>query len=211
MVLSKKYYRKSERRIKKLSKHLSRKKKGSNRYNKNRIKLAKTHEKISNQRKHWNHLISHELTRDNDFIAIENLNIDGLKKNRKLAKSISDAGWTQLINFIEYKCKMRGKTLQRIDRYFPSTKMCRFCGLIKEDLSLSDREWHCDCGRLHDRDLSAAINILLEGLRIYYKLENIQLLTDMEQKSDKGIQLDLNLVESLCTSYEVSTNLFKLV
>ena len=104
---TKKYYRKSERRLKKLSKHLSRKKKGSNRYNKNRIKLAKTHEKISNQRKHWNHLISHELTRDFDFIAIENLNIDGLKKNRKLSKSISDAGWNQLINFIEYKCKIR--------------------------------------------------------------------------------------------------------
>jgi putative transposase len=206
---TKKYYRKSQNRLKKLSKHLSRKKKGSNRYNKNRIKLANTYEKISNKRKHWNHLISHELTRDNDFIAIENLNIEGLKKNRKLSKSISDAGWSQLVSFLEYKCKIRGKTLQRIDRFFPSSKMCRFCGLIKEDLSLSDREWRCECGHLHDRDLSAAINILYEGLRIFYRLENIQSLSDMEQKSDKGIQLDLCLVESLCTSYEVSTNLLK--
>jgi len=203
---TKKYLRKSQKRLKKLSKHLSRKVKGSNRYNKNRIKLAKTHEKVSNQRKYNNHLISHELTRDFDFISIENLNISGLLKNRKLSKSISDAGWSQLISFLEYKCKNRGKTLQKIDRFFPSSKMCRFCGKINQDLSLSDREWQCECGHLHDRDLSAAINILLEGLRIFYRLENIQSLSDMEQKSDKGVQLDLCLVENLCTSYEVSTN-----
>jgi putative transposase len=110
--LSKKYYRKSQNRIKKLSKHLSRKIKGSNRYNKNRIKLAKTHEKVANQRKHNNHLISHELTRDFDFISLENLNVAGMKKNKRLAKSISDAGWSQLISFIEYKAKRRGKIVQ---------------------------------------------------------------------------------------------------
>lgn len=204
---TKKYYRKSERRIKKLSKHLSRKKKGSNRYNKNRIKLAKTHEKIANQRKHNNHLISHELTKNYDFISIENLNIDGLKKNRKLAKSISDAGWNQLISFLEYKCKLRGKTLQRIDRYFPSTKMCRICGSIKEDLSLNDREWQCDCGTMHNRDISAAINILLEGLRLYYGLENIQSLTDMERTLDENFEFDLTWIQDSRISYEMSTNL----
>ena len=207
---TKKYLRKSQRRIKKLNKHLSRKVKGSKRYIKNRIKLARTHEKVANQRKHNNHLISHELTRDFDFISIENLNVSGLLKNRKLSKSISDAGWSQLVSFLEYKAKNRGKILQRIDRFFPSSKMCRFCGLIKEDLSLSDREWQCECGHLHNRDLSAAINILYEGLRSYYRLENIQSLSDMEQKSDKGIQLDLRLVESLCTSVEVSTTKIKI-
>mgnify|MGYP002390641674 FL=1 len=207
---TKKYLRKSQRRIKRLQKHLSRKVKGSKRYIKNRIKLARTHEKIANQRKHNNHLISHELTKDFDFISIENLNVSGLLKNKKLSKSISDAGWSQLVSFLEYKCKNRGKTLQKIDRFFPSSKMCRFCGLIKEDLSLSDREWQCECGHLHDRDLSASINILYEGLRTYYRLENIQSLSDMEQKSDKGIQLDLRLVENLCTSYEVSTTKSKI-
>ena len=207
---TKKYLRKSQRRIKRLQKHLSRKVKGSKRYIKNRIKLARTHEKIANQRKHNNHLISHELTKDFDFISIENLNVSGLLKNKKLSKSISDAGWSQLVSFLEYKCKNRGKTLQKIDRFFPSSKMCRFCGLIKEDLSLSDREWQCECGHLHNRDLSAAINILYEGLRSYYRLENIQSLSDMEQKSDKGIQLDLRLVENLCTSYEVSTTKSKI-
>jgi putative transposase len=130
---TKKYYRKSQNRLKKLQKHLSRKVKGSNRFNKNRIKLARTHEKVANQRKHNNHLISHELTRDFDFISIENLNIEGMKKNKKLSKSISDAGWSQLVSFLEYKAKNRGKTLQRIDRWFPSSKMCRICGAIKED------------------------------------------------------------------------------
>ena len=207
---TKKYYRKSQKRLKKLQKHLSRKVKGSNRFNKNRIKLTRTHEKVANQRKHNNHLISHELTRDFDFISIENLNIEGMKKNRKLSKSISDAGWSQLISFLDYKCKNRGKILQRIDRWFPSSKMCRFCGKINQDLSLSDREWQCECGHLHDRDLSAAINILYEGLRIFYRLENIQSLSDMEQKSDKGFQLDLRLVENLCTSYEVSTTKSKI-
>jgi len=207
---TKKYYRKSQNRLKKLQKHLSRKVKGSNRFNKNRIKLARTHEKVANQRKHNNHLISHELTRDFDFISIENLNIEGMKKNKKLSKSISDAGWSQLVSFLEYKAKNRGKTLQRIDRWFPSSKMCRICGAIKEDLSLSDREWQCECGHLHNRDLSAAINILYEGLRTYYRLENIQSLSDMEQKSDKGVQLDLCLVENLCTSYEVSTTKSKI-
>ena len=193
---TKKYYRKSQNKIKRLQKHLSRKVKGSKRYNKNRIKLARTHEKVANQRKHNNHLISHELTRDFDFISIENLNVSGLLKNKKLSKSISDAGWSQLISFLEYKAKNRGKTLQKIDRFFPSSKMCRFCGLVKEDLSLSDREWQCECGHLHDRDLSAAINILYEGLKTYYRLENIQSLSDMEQKSDKVVQLDLRLVEN---------------
>jgi putative transposase len=203
---TKKYYRKSQNRIKKLSKHLSRKKKGSNRYNKNRIKLARTHEKVANQRKYNNHLVSHELTRDFDFISLENLNIEVMIKNRKLAKSISDAGWGQLVRFLEYKSKRRGKIIQKIDRFFPSSKMCRFCGVIKEDLTLSDRVWQCDCGAEHNRDLSAAINILYEGLRIYYGLENIQSLTDMEQKSDKGVELDLFKIQQLCTSYEVSTD-----
>jgi putative transposase len=203
---TKKYFRKSQNRIKKLQKHLSRKKKGSNRYNKNRIKLAKTHEKVANQRKHNNHLISNELTKDFDFISLENLNVAGMKKNKRLAKSISDAGWSQLVSFLEYKAKRRGKIIQKIDRWFPSSKMCRFCGVIKEDLTLSDRVWQCDCGETHDRDLSAAINILYEGLRIYYGLENIQSLTDMEQKSDKGVELDLFLFQQLCTSAEVSTD-----
>jgi putative transposase len=203
---TKKYYRKSQNRIKKLSKHLARKIKGSNRYNKNRIKLARTHEKVANQRKHNNHLISHELTRDFDFISLENLNIEGMKKNRSLAKSVTDAGWGQLVFFLEYKSKRRVKTIQKIDRWFPSSKMCRFCGAIKEDLALSDRVWQCACGAEHNRDLSAAINILYEGLRFYYGLENIQSLTDMEQKSDKGVELDLGLFQQLCTSLEVSTN-----
>lgn len=203
---TKKYYRKSQNRIKKLSKNLSRKTKGSNRYNKNRIKLAKTHEKIANQRKHNNHLISHELTRDFDFISLENLNIEGMKKNKRIAKSISDAGWGQLVFFLEYKSKRRGKIIQKIDRFFPSSKMCRFCGVIKEDLTLNDRVWQCDCGAEHNRDLSASINILYEGLIIYYGLKNIQSLTDMEQNSDKGVELDLIKIQQLCTSFEVSTN-----
>lgn len=207
---TKKYLRKSQNRIKKLQKHLSRKKSGSNRYNKNRIKLARTHEKVANKRKHNNHLISHELTRDFDFISLENLNIEGMIKNRKLAKSISDAGWSQLVFFLEYKSKRRGKIIQKIDRWFPSSKMCRFCGSIKQDLALSDRVWQCDCGEFHNRDLSAAINILYEGLRIYYGLENIQSLTDMEQRSDKGVELDLRLIQQLCNSVEMSTTELKI-
>jgi putative transposase len=161
-----KWFRENQSKLKKHQKHLSRKKKGSNRYNKQRIKVAKVHEYISNSRHYFHHNISTSLVNTFDLIVIEDLNVSGMLKNRKLAKSISDAAWTTFVRMLEYKCDWYGKMLVKIDRFFPSSKTCSNCGHKEDKMPLSVREWICpSCGSKHDRDLNASINILKEGWR----------------------------------------------
>ena len=149
-----------------MQKHLSRKKKGSGSWNRQRIKVAMLHEKIMSCRKDKLHKISIDLLRRYDVVCCEDLNVKGMVKNHKLAKSISDASWGAFVTMLGYKAKWYGKTLIKIDRFYPSSKTCHHCGYIKEDLKLKDREWTCpQCGELIDRDLNAAKNILDEGLR----------------------------------------------
>ena len=148
-------------------KNLSRKKKGSNRYNKQRIKVAKIHEKITNSRKDNLHKITNYLVSNYDTICIEDLNVKGMIKNPKLSKSIQDASWGTLISLLKYKCEYNDKQLVTINRFYPSSKSCSSCNYIKQDLSLDIREWTCPkCNTLHDRDLNAAKNILTQGLLI---------------------------------------------
>ena len=155
-----KFQKSSLQRLKVLQQRVSRKKKGSENRNKARQKVALHHEKITNQRKDFLHKLTTKLVRENQAIAIENLNVCGMMKNHCLAQSISDVSWSEFFRQLEYKCEWHGKTLLRIGRFEPSSKICSVCGSIKHDLKLSDREWTCaGCGTRHDRDINAAINI----------------------------------------------------
>ena len=161
-----KYLLKYEKELKKAQQHLSRKKNGSNRYEKQRLKVALIHEKIANCRSDVLHKISHKLVVQNDVVYIEDLNVKDMLKNHKLAKSISDCSFYELTRQLEYKGDWDDTYIHKIFRFYPSSKTCNKCGYIKQDLTLSDREWVCpSCNTRHDRDINASINILLEGKR----------------------------------------------
>jgi len=146
---------------------LARKIKGSNHYLRQKMVLALLHEHIHNQRQDYLHKISRYLVDNYDTICMEDLNVSGMVKNHKLARAISDMGWSEFKSMIEYKCDWYGKNLSVIGRFDPSSKTCNVCGTINKDLTLNDREWTCKkCGSIHDRDNNAAINIKKFGLRI---------------------------------------------
>lgn len=149
----------SLQKLKQTQQNLSRKQKGSNRRARAKLKVAQLHFRISNQRQAVLHQLSDYLTSHFDRIVIEDLNVKGMVKNHKLARSISDAGFGYLRQQIEYKGKLRNCEIIIANRFFPSSKTCSNCGSIKKDLSLSDRTYHCDCGLDIDRDLNAAINL----------------------------------------------------
>jgi len=144
---------------------LARKTKGSNHYLKQKMVLALLHEHIKNQRQDYLHKISKYLVDNYDTICMEDLNVSGMVKNHKLARAISDMGWSEFKSMVEYKCDWYGKNLSVIGRFDPSSKSCSSCGAINKDLTLNDREWTCKCGKHHDRDINAAMNIKNFGLR----------------------------------------------
>src|SRR5690606_30680896 len=154
--------------------------KGSNGFEKQKIKVAKIHEKIANSRLDTLHKVSKELVDENQVIVIEDLNVKGMIKNKKLSKPIADASWGNFVNLLQYKCHWYGGELVKVNRFFPSSKTCNECGWINQDLNLSIREWTCNNGHKLDRDLNAAKNILKEGLKIYgeelaiTKVENLK-------------------------------------
>ena len=138
-------------------------------YRKQKHKVAKLHEHIANCAKDFNHKLSRRLVEEYDLLAFENLNVDGMKKNHYLAYSISDVRWSQLLNFIRYKCLWHGKEFRQVDRFYASSKICSCCGTYHKDIvnSLKVREWTCpDCETHHDRDVNAAINILNQALSV---------------------------------------------
>ncbi|MCQ3980625.1 MAG: transposase [Anaerolineae bacterium] len=154
------YLRKSERRLKRLQRALSRTQKGSHGQEKARLRLARQHQKVANQRQGFLHQTSRRIVNRFGLIKIENLNVCGMLKNHHLAKSISDSGWSQFGTFLEYKGQWGGSQVERVDRFFPSSKMCSVCGWINQDLQLHHRFWICQgCNTLHDRDENAAINL----------------------------------------------------
>ena len=160
-------FKSMERRIKKLSKDLSRKKKGSENREKARITLAKAYERITAQREAYLHGIVNSLLSENDIIFIEDLNVAGMMKNRHLAKAIGELGLRKFIDMLKDKASLNGKMVVEVGRWFPSSKMCHRCGYVYKGLTLSERQWKCPvCGEVHNRDRNAAINILEEGKRI---------------------------------------------
>ena len=164
-----KFFREKQSEIVKIQKYLSRKRKGSSRYRKNKLKIARLHNKVANKRNDFLHNITIYLVNNYDIICIEDLNVSGMLSNHKLAKAISDTSFHQFRSILEYKCNWYGKELIVIDRFYPSSKTCSKCGWKKEDLTLSDRVFKCEnCGMEIDRDLNAAINIQRVGVDTLY-------------------------------------------
>lgn len=146
--------------------HLSRKIKGSNRYNKQKHKVATIHKKITNSRMDNLHKISTDLIRKYDTIILEDLNVDGMVRNHRLSKYISDVAWGRFIHMLNYKAEWNDKQIMKIDRFFPSSKTCNCCGYINQNLKLDMRLWTCpQCNAELDRDINASINILKEGYK----------------------------------------------
>lgn len=160
-----KFLRESQAELKKAQRNLSRKRRGSTRRAKAKFKVARIHKKITNQRSNFLHELSSDLVTNYDVIGIEDLNIGGMVKNHKLSRSIQDASWGKFVMLLEYKAAWYGKTVQRVDRFFPSTKMCNNCGLLKK-VTLQERDWICECGNVIDRDQNAAMNLRDEAVRL---------------------------------------------
>lgn len=159
------FLRKSEKKLIRAQRKLSKKNKGSKNYKKQKLKIAKIHEKIASQRKDFIHQLSRRIVDDNQVICIETLKVKNMVRNSRLSKSISDAGWGMFVAQLKYKSVWAGRSLRLIDQWAPSSKMCGDCGFINETLTLDVREWHCEsCGKNHDRDINAAKNILKIGL-----------------------------------------------
>jgi putative transposase len=159
----------NQAKIKHLSGHLSRKKIGSLRFNKTKIKIAKIYRKIARKREWLHHNISSYLVKNYDKIIIEDLNISGMMKNHNLAGSIQKQGWFTLGKQIDYKSRWYGRKLTKINRFYPSSKLCSLCGRIKKDLKLSERFYICKCGNNINRDLNASLNILSSGVTEDYR------------------------------------------
>jgi putative transposase len=156
------FLRKAERRLRTAQQELSRKEKGSANRHKARAKVAKAHAEVADARRDRAHKLSTQIIRDNQAVYVENLAVSGLGRTR-LAKSVHDAGWSQFVSMLEYKAARYGRHFAKVDRWFPSSKLCSECGAVAESMPLNVREWTCPCGAVHDRDINAAINILAAG------------------------------------------------
>ena len=161
-----KYLKKSIEKLKKLQKQQSRKTKGGRNWIKNRIKIARLHEKIANQRMDFINKLSTRIIREYDIICIEDLKVENMLKNHNLAQSISDVSWSKFTTQLEYKAQWYGKVIKKVNTFYASSQICHCCGYKNEETKdLNVREWTCPkCHSTHDRDVNASINILMQGV-----------------------------------------------
>lgn len=160
--------RKNHNKQTKLQRQLSRKQKGSKNFEKQRLKLARFHEKLTNIKENYLHSVVNSIIKENQLICIEDLNVAGMMKNHCLARSIQELSIFKFKSILFYKCNWYGRDLIQIDRFFPSSKLCGNCETKNDKLELKDREWRCEnCNTVHLRDWNAAKNILKEGLRLF--------------------------------------------
>ena len=164
---NKHFLKKEEKKIKKLQRQLSKKKVGSNNREKQRVKIAKLFERMTNKKDAYIHYVVNKLLQSYDTIFMEDLNVQGLLRNHYLAKAIQEVGFYKFKETLTNKALVNGKQVVFVDMFYPSSKTCSVCGYKKRDLRLGDREWVCPkCGTKHDRDINAAVNILFEGKRM---------------------------------------------
>jgi len=175
------------KKLKYEQRQLSKKQKGSQSRNKQKRKLALVHEQITNIRKDYLHKVSTEIVKNHDIVSVEDLAVKNIMKNHCLAQAMSDVSLGAFYTMLEYKANWNDRQFVKIDRFFPSSKTCSNCGWIKQDLTLSIREWTCEsCGEVHDRDVNAAKNILKQGINI---LSGCGMQSDTKQKRDKALPL----------------------
>jgi len=174
-IANPKHFKRLRDKLRQAQKSLSRKVKGSLNTEKARHKVARIHAAIADARTDFLHKLTTRLVRENQTIAVEDLAVKNMMKNHKLAQAIADASWSELVRQLEYKCQWYGRTLVKIDRWFPSSKRCGKCGHVVDELPLDVRAWDCpECGTHHDRDINAAQNILAAGLAVIVCGANIR-------------------------------------
>jgi putative transposase len=164
------YSRLAEERLSKEQRKLSKMKKGANNYKKQKLKVARIHEQIANQRKDFLHKLSRQIVNAFDCICIEDLDMQGMSKALNFGKSVHDNGWGMFTRMLEYKLAELGKYIVKIDKFYPSSQLCSSCGYQNPAVKdLSIRQWECPkCGVIHIRDHNAAINIREEGKRLLF-------------------------------------------
>jgi putative transposase len=173
------FLRRAARKLKRLQQALSRKQRGSKNRKKAVAKVARVHARVADTRRDWQHKLSTAVIRDNQAVYVEDLCVAGLGRTR-LAKSVHDAGWASFTAMLEYKAARYGRAFARVDRFFPSTRMCSRCGRVNGKMTLNVRSWNCPCGAAHDRDVNAAMNVLAAGRA--------------ESRNDRGAQVRPGLV-----------------
>ena len=171
--------------------------KGSNRREKARLRVAKLHAKIKDIRTDFLHKLSTKLAKQYDVIVLEDLNVSGMVRNRKLSKAISDLGWRQFRTLTEAKCEKYGREFRVIDKWQPTSQRCSHCGFRGGKKELDVREWTClNCGTVHDRDVNAAINILEAGQSVVETVES-QLITKVEETVELETPIQLSLFDTV--------------
>ncbi|GIH24771.1 transposase [Acrocarpospora phusangensis] len=159
-----KHERADRKKLAKAQQALARKQKGSNNWARARTSVARVYARITDRRRDYLHKVTTRLVRENQAIAVEDLTVSNMVKNHNLARVVSDASWRELRTMLEYKTAWYGRELLAVNRWFPSSKLCSACGILREDMPLGVRSWECACGASHDRDVNAAKNILAAGL-----------------------------------------------
>src|SRR5690625_300699 len=165
-ITNPKHEKRDRQRLARAQRSLYRKQRGSKNRDKAKAKVAKIHGRIADRRRDHLHKLTTRLVRENQVIAIEDLNVRNMVSNHSLARAISDASWAEMRSMLEYKADWYGRQVVAVDQWFPSSKMCSACGALQQSMPLNVREWSCSCGATHDRDVNAAQNIRAEGLSV---------------------------------------------